>query len=71
MVTERKLGTEDNPDVIDQSKSVNVPTEEFNVDAPEQTFDEAMVDSMQISIGENEIVFDEPMEEMQEEVKMM
>ena len=45
MVTERKLGTEDNPDVIDQSKSVNVPTEEFDVAAPEQTFDDAMFDA--------------------------
>ena len=63
MVTERKLGTEDNPDVIDQSKSVNVPTEEFNVEAPAQTFDEAMLDALEISINEDEISFDEPMEE--------
>jgi len=68
MVTERKLGTEDNPDVIDQSKSVNVPTEEFNVEAPAQTFDEAMLDALEISINENEISFDEPMEEAQQEI---
>ena len=68
MVTERKLGTEDNPDVIDQSKSVNVPTEEFNVEAPAQTFDEAMLDALEISINEDEISFDEPMEEAQQEI---
>ena len=68
MVTERKLGKEDNPDVIDQSKSVNVPTEEFNVEAPAQTFDEAMLDALEISINEDEISFDEPMEEAQQEI---
>ena len=68
MVTERKLGTEDNPDVIDQSKSVNVPTEEFAVEAPAQTFDEAMLDALEISINEDEISFDEPMEEAQQEI---
>jgi len=68
MVTERKLGTEDNPDVIDQSKSVNVPTEEFNVAAPEQTFDDAMFDALEISINEDEISFDEPMEEVQQDI---
>jgi hypothetical protein len=68
MVTERKLGTEDNPDVIDQSKSVNVPTEEFAVEAPAQSFDEAMLDALEISINEDEISFDEPMEEAQQEI---
>jgi hypothetical protein len=68
MVTERKLGTEDNPDVIDQSKSVNVPTEEFDVAAPEQTFDDAMFDALEISINEDEISFDEPMEEVQQDI---
>ena len=68
MVTERQLGTENNPDVIDQSKSVNVPVDEFAVNAPEPTFDEAMIDAMEITIGEDAISFDEPMEEAQEEI---
>ena len=68
MVTERQLGTENNPDVIDQSKSVNVPVDEFAVNAPEPTFDEAMIDAMEITIGEDVISFDEPMEEAQEEI---
>ena len=61
MVTERRLGTEDNPDIIDQSKSVNVPAEELSIDAPEQTFEESMIDAMEITIGDDEISFDEPM----------
>ena len=68
MVTERRLGTEDNPDIIDQSKSVNVPAEELSIDAPEQTFEESMIDAMEITIGDEEISFDEPMEEMQADI---
>ena len=68
MVTERRLGTEDNPDIIDQSKSVNVPAEELSIDAPEQTFEESMIDAMEITIGDEEISFDEPEEEMQADI---
>ena len=68
MVTERRLGTEDNPDIIDQSKSVNVPAEELSIDAPEQTFEESMIDAMEITIGDDEISFDEPMEEVQTDI---
>jgi len=68
MVTERRLGTEDNPDIIDQSKSVNVPAEELSIDAPEQTFEESMIDAMEITIGDDEISFDEPKEEIQADI---
>ena len=68
MVTERRLGTEDNPDIIDQSKSVNVPAEELSIDAPEQTFEESMIDAMEITIGDEEISFDEPIEETQTDI---
>ena len=68
MAIDRQLGTENNPDVIDQSKSVNVPVDEFAVNAPEPTFDEQMIDAMEITIGEDAISFDEPMEEAQEEI---
>ena len=68
MAIDRQLGTENNPDVIDQTKSVDVSVEEFNMDAPEATFDETMLDAMEINIGEDVISFDEPMEEVQEEM---
>ena len=68
MAIDRQLGTENNPDVIDQTKSVDVSVEEFNIDAPEATFDETMFDAMEINIGEDVISFDEPMEEVQEEM---
>jgi len=68
MAIDRQLGTENNPDVIDQSKSVNVPVDDFAVNAPEPTFDEQMIDAMEITIGEDAISFDEPMEEAQEEI---
>ena len=68
MAIDRQLGTENNPDVIDQTKSVDVSVEEFNIDAPEATFDETMLDAMEINIGEDVISFDEPMEEVQEEM---
>ena len=50
MAIDRQLGTENNPDVIDQSKSVDVGLETFNVDTPEPTFDESLLDSMEINI---------------------
>ena len=39
MVTENKLGTENNPDIVDQSKSIDIPQ-----DTP--TFDEQLLDSL-------------------------
>ena len=68
MAIERQLGTENNPDVIDQSKSVDVGLETFNVDTPEPTFDESLLDSMEINITDEEISFDEPMEEEEEQI---
>ena len=68
MAIDRQLGTEDNPDVIDQSKSVDVGLETFNVDTPEPTFDESLLDSMEINITDEEISFDEPMEEEEEQI---
>ncbi len=68
MAIDRQLGTENNPDVIDQSKSVNVGVEGFDVETPEPTFDESLLDSMEISINDEEISFDEPMEEEQEQI---
>jgi len=68
MAIDRQLGTENNPDIIDQTKSVDVGVDEFNIEAPEQTFDESMIDSMEINIGDDVISFDEPMEEPQEEI---
>ena len=68
MAIDRQLGTENNPDIIDQSKSVNVGVEGFDVETPEPTFDESLIDSMEISINDEEISFDEPMEEEQEEI---
>ena len=62
MVTERKLGTEDNPDIKDQTKSVSVPVDDINIETPPRTFDDEMFDALQISISEDEIVFDEPAE---------
>ena len=63
MVTERKLGTEDNPDIKDQTKSVSVPVDDINIEAPPRSFDDEMFDALQISISEDEIVFDEPTEQ--------
>ena len=68
MVIERKLGTEDNPEVIDQTKSVNIPATDINIEAPPETFDEAMANALQISIQEDEIVFDEPMQDVAPEI---
>jgi len=68
MAIDRQLGTENNPDVIDQSKSVDVGLETFNVDTPEPTFDESLLDSMEINITDEEISFDEPMEEEEEQI---
>ena len=62
MVTERKLGTEDNPDIKVQTKSVSVPVDDINIETPPRTFDDEMFDALQISINEDEIVFDEPTE---------
>tara|TARA_Y100001937_G_scaffold38634_1_gene54999 strand:+ start:3319 stop:5820 length:2502 start_codon:yes stop_codon:yes gene_type:complete len=68
MVTERKLGTEDNPDIRDQTKSVSVPNQEFDIEAPAPTFDDEMLNALNISITEDEITFDEPIEEMAPEI---
>tara|TARA_R100001369_G_scaffold53983_1_gene80810 strand:+ start:2264 stop:4765 length:2502 start_codon:yes stop_codon:yes gene_type:complete len=68
MAIDRQLGTENNPDVIDQSKSVDVGFENFDVDTPEPTFDESLLDAMEINITDEEISFDEPMQEEEEEI---
>ena len=68
MVIERKLGTEDNPDIRDQTKSVSVPNEEFAIEQPVPTFDEQMLDALEISITDDAIVFDEPIENSEPEI---
>ena len=40
MVTERRLGTEENPDIVDQSKQIEIPPEE-------QTFDEQLAEALE------------------------
>ena len=52
MVTENKLGTENNPDIVDQSKSIDIPQ-----DTP--TFDEQLLDSLEVTITDDEIILDE------------
>ena len=52
MVTERKLGTENNPDIVDQSKSIDIP--------PEQpTFDEQLAESLEVTITDDSVILDE------------
>ena len=60
MVTENKLGTENNPDIVDQSKSIDIPQ-----DTP--TFDEQLLDSLEVTITDNEIILDEA-QTMEEEL---
>jgi len=68
MVIERKLGTEDNPDIRDQTKSVNVPNEEFNVERTAPSFDDQMLEALQINITDDAILFDEPSEDIEPEI---
>ncbi len=59
MVTERRLGTEENPDIIDQGKQIEIPPEE-------QTFDEQLAEALEVTLADDEIIIAEPEEESME-----
>ena len=59
MAIERKLGTEDNPDIVDQGKAVDIEAE-----AP--SFEEQLMESLEVTINDDEIIIDEAQEEEQE-----
>ena len=59
MVTERRLGTEENPDIVDQSKQIEIPPEE-------QTFDEQLAEALEVTLADDEIIIAEPEEETME-----
>ena len=61
MAIERKLGTEDNPDIIDQGKAVDIEAE-----AP--SFEEQLMESLEVTINDDEIIIDEAQEEEQQEM---
>ena len=61
MAIERKLGTEGNPDIIDQGAEVVIEAE-----AP--TFDEQLLDAYEVTISEDGIEFGEPQEEEQPDI---
>ena len=61
MAIERKLGTEDNPDIVDQGKAVDIEAE-----AP--SFEEQLMDSLEVTINDNEIIIDEAEEEVEQEM---
>ena len=61
MAIERKLGTEDNPDIVDQGKAVNIEAE-----AP--SFEEQLMESLEVTINDDEIIIDEAQEEEQQEM---
>tara|TARA_R100001377_G_scaffold29498_1_gene16057 strand:+ start:960 stop:3440 length:2481 start_codon:yes stop_codon:yes gene_type:complete len=61
MAIERKLGTEGNPDIVDQGMEINIEAE-----AP--TFDEKLLDAYEVTISEDGIEFGEPQEAEQEEI---
>ena len=52
MVTERRLGTEENPDIIDQGKQIEIPPEE-------QTFDEQLAEALEVTLADDEIIIAE------------
>ena len=59
MVTERRLGTEENPDIVDQGKQIEIPPEE-------QTFDEQLAEALEVTLADDEIIIAEPEEETME-----
>ena len=61
MAIERKLGTEDNPDIVDQGKAVDIEAE-----AP--SFEEQLMDSLEVTINDDEIIIDEAEEEVEQEM---
>ena len=61
MAIERKLGTEDNPDIVDQGKAVDIEAE-----AP--SFEEQLMESLEVTINDDEIIIDEAQEEEQQEM---
>jgi hypothetical protein len=61
MAIERKLGTEDNPDIVDQGKAVDIEAE-----AP--SFEEQLMESLEVTINDDEIIIDEAEEEVEQEM---
>jgi hypothetical protein len=61
MAIERRLGTEENPDIIDQGKSIEIEAE-----AP--TFDEQLMEALEVTISEDGITIGEEEVEEQEEI---
>jgi hypothetical protein len=61
MAIERKLGTEDNPDIVDQGKAVDIEAE-----AP--SFEEQLMESLEVTINDDEIIIDEAQEEEEQEM---
>jgi hypothetical protein len=61
MAIERRLGTEENPDIIDQGKSIEIEAE-----AP--TFEDQLMESLEVTIKDDEIIIDEAQVEEEEQV---
>ena len=61
MAIKRKLGTEDNPDIVDQGKAVDIEAE-----AP--SFEEQLMESLEVTINDDEIIIDEAQEEEEQEM---
>ena len=61
MAIERKLGTEDNPDIVDQGKAVDIEAE-----AP--SFEEQLMESLEVTINDDEIIIDEAEKEVEQEM---
>ena len=61
MAIERRLGTEENPDIIDQGKSIEIEAE-----AP--TFEDRLMESLEVTIKDDEIIIDEAQVEEEEQV---
>ncbi len=64
MAIERKLGTEDNPDIVDQGKAVDIEAE-----AP--SFEEQLMESLEVTINDDEIIIDEAEEEAEQANKVL
>ena len=61
MAIERRLGTEENPDIIDQGKSIEIEAE-----AP--SFEDQLMESLEVTIKDDEIIIDEAQVEEEEQV---
>ena len=61
MAIERRLGTQENPDIIDQGKSIEIEAE-----AP--SFEDQLMESLEVTIKDDEIIIDEAQVEEEEQV---